>query len=348
MKAVTVVPGVPESLRLREVDKPKPSRGQVLLRPIRVGICGTDKEIIEGKYGKAPPGSQYLILGHEALAEVAELGDGVDNASVGDIVVPTVRRPLDCNLPVDYCPVGHYVEHGIWGLHGHAAEYSVTDAKYLVKVPKEIADIAVLTEPLSVVEKGIDVALSLGRSRFEWSPRNALVLGAGPIGLLATMVLRLMGISTVTTATRPPDSLKARLVRDLGGVYVDSAVEPIEGQFDIVVEATGSPQVLIEGLRHLAPNGVYVLLGVYPPGGLMQQLGELATDMVLNNKVIVGSVNAGLKHFEMAIKHLKESKDRFGDWALRLITKRATLDNYQEAYTWTHDDIKTVLEIAPS
>ncbi len=348
MKAVTVVPGVPESLRLREVDKPKPSRGQVLLRPIRVGICGTDKEIIEGKYGKAPPGSQYLILGHEALAEVAELGDGVDNASVGDIVVPTVRRPLDCNLPVDYCPVGHYVEHGIWGLHGHAAEYSVTDAKYLVKVPKEIADIAVLTEPLSVVEKGIDVALSLGRSRFEWSPRSALVLGAGPIGLLATMVLRLMGISTVTTATRPPDSLKARLVRDLGGVYVDSAVEPIEGQFDIVVEATGSPQVLIEGLRHLAPNGIYVLLGVYPPGGLMQQLGELATDMVLNNKVIVGSVNAGLKHFEMAIKHLKESKDRFGDWALRLITKRATLDNYQEAYTWTHDDIKTVLEIAPS
>ena len=348
MKAVTVVPGVPESLRLREVDKPKPSRGQVLLRPIRVGICGTDKEIIEGKYGKAPPGSQYLILGHEALAEVAELGDGVDNASVGDIVVPTVRRPLDCNLPVDYCPVGHYVEHGIWGLHGHAAEYSVTDAKYLVKVPKEIADIAVLTEPLSVVEKGIDVALSLGRSRFEWNPRSALVLGAGPIGLLATMVLRLMGISTVTTATRPPDSLKARLVRDLGGVYVDSAVEPIEGQFDIVVEATGSPQVLVEGLRHLAPNGVYVLLGVYPPGGLMQQLGELATDMVLNNKVIVGSVNAGLKHFEMAIKHLKESRDRFGDWALRLITKRATLDNYQEAYTWTHDDIKTVLEIAPS
>ena len=160
MKAVTVIPGVPESLRLRDVDKPKPNHGQVLLKPIRVGICGTDKEIIEGKYGKAPPGSQYLILGHEALAVVEELGDGVDNVSVGDVVVPTVRRPLDCNLPVDYCPLGHYVEHGIWGLHGHAAEYSVTDAKYLVKVPKELVDVAVLTEPLSVVEKGIDVAFS--------------------------------------------------------------------------------------------------------------------------------------------------------------------------------------------
>lgn len=347
MKAVTVIPSVPESLRLRDVEKPKPNRGQVLLRPIRVGICGTDKEIIEGKYGKAPPGSQYLILGHEALAVVEELGDGVDNVSVGDIVVPTVRRPVNCDLPVDYCPMGHYVEHGIWGLHGHAAEYSVTDARYLVKVPKDLVDVAVLTEPLSVVEKGIDVAMSIGKSRFDWKPRNALILGAGPIGQLSTMVLRLMGLETVTVATRPPDSLKARLIKDLGGSYVDAASTSIEGLFDIVIEATGSPNVLIDGLRHLAPNGVMVLLGVYPSGGAISNLGDVMTELVLSNKIIVGSVNAGIKHFEMGLKHMAEAKERFGDWLSRLITKRASLDNYQEAYSWTHEDIKTVLEINP-
>jgi len=347
MRAITVIPGVPESLRLRDVPKPSPSKGQALLRPIRVGICGTDKEIIEGKYGKAPEGSEYLILGHEAVASVAELGDGVDNVSVGDIVVPTVRRPFNCDLPVDFCPVGHYLEHGIWGLHGHAAEYSVTDARYLVKVPKDLLDVAVLTEPLSVVEKGIDMGLRIGQARFDWKPRTALVLGAGPVGLLATMVLRLMGISTVTTATRPPESLKAKLVLELGGKYVDSAVERVTGEFDIVVEATGSPQVAIEGLNHLAPNGVYVLLGVYPSGGSMSEVGGLMTSMVLNNKVIVGSVNAGIKHFEMALEHLRRAKEEFNNWPLKLITKRATLENYQEAYTWTHDDIKTVLEINP-
>ncbi|WP_069808346.1 glucose 1-dehydrogenase [Vulcanisaeta thermophila] len=348
MKAVTVVPGVPESLRLRDVNRPSPGRGQVLLRPVEVGVCGTDKEIIEGKYGKAPEGSQYLILGHEALAEVAELGQGVDNVGVGDLVVPTVRRPLDCDLPVDFCPVGHYLEHGIWGLHGHAAEYSVTDAQYLVRVPKELADVAVLTEPLSVVEKGIDMAFRIGQARFDWKPRNALILGAGPVGLLATMVLRLMGLNTTTVATRPPESLKARLVRDIGGKYVDATIEQVTGEFDIVVEATGSWKVAMDSVRNLAPNGVYVLLGVYPSGGSMQGVGDLMTQLVLNNRVIVGSVNAGLKHFELTLEHMRQARSQFGDWLSKLITKRVTLDNYQEAYSWTHDDIKTVLEIRTS
>jgi threonine dehydrogenase-like Zn-dependent dehydrogenase len=347
MKAVTVIPGVPESLRLLDAPKPSPGKGQVLLKPIRVGVCGTDKEIIEGRYGKAPEGSQYLILGHESVAVVGELGDGVDGVSPGDIVVPTVRRPLNCDLPVDFCPVGHYLEHGIWGLHGFAAEYAVTDAKYLVKVPKEVQDIAVLTEPLSIVEKGIDIGLRIGQARFEWKPKNALVLGAGPVGLLATMVLRLMGLNTITTATRPPESLKAKLVAELGGRYVDSATEQLSGEYDIVIEATGSPTVAIEGLRHLAPNGIYVLLGVYPSGGSMNDIGGTMTEMVLNNKVVVGSVNAGIKHFEMALEHLKKAKEEFNNWPLKLITKRANLENYQEAYTWTHEDIKTVLEIAP-
>lgn len=343
MKAVTVIPGVPESLRLRDVPKPSPRRGQVLLKPLMVGVCGTDKEIIEGKYGKAPEGSDYLILGHEALAEVAELGDGVDNVSVGDLVVPTVRRPVNCDLPVDYCPVGKYVEHGIWGLHGHAAEYSVTDAAYLVKVPKEIVDIAVLTEPLSVVEKGVELGVTAYQSRLGRRPETALVLGAGPVGLLATMVLRLMGLSVTAVATRPPDSLKAKLAREIGATYVDAAHEKLAGTYDLVVEATGATSVALEGLARLGPGGVEVLLGVYPPGGRLEDAGSLLTDAVLNNKLVVGSVNAGLRHFDAALRHLKEAKDKFGDWPKRLITKTADLDNYQEAYSWTHEDIKTVL-----
>ncbi len=158
-----------------------------------------------------------------------------------------------------------------------------------------------------------------------------------------------MGLSTVTTATRPPDSLKAKLVKELGGTYVDSMTEQISGEYDIVIEATGSPQVISEGgLRHIAPNGVYVLLGVYPSGGSLSGLGELMTNVVLNNKVIIGSVNAGIRHFEMALEHLRRAKDEFNNWPAKLITKRANLSNYQEAYTWTHDDIKTVLEITPS
>ncbi|KUO87230.1 MAG: glucose 1-dehydrogenase [Thermoproteus sp.] len=345
MKAVTVIPGVPESLRLREVPKPSPGPGQVLLKPLKVGVCGTDKEIIEGKYGKAPEGSDYLILGHEALAEVAELGPGVDNVSVGDLVVPTVRRPLNCGLPVDYCPVGRYLEHGIWGLHGHAAEFSVTDAAYLVKVPKEAADVAVLTEPLSVVEKGVELGLGLYQSRLGRRPETALVLGAGPVGLLASMVLRLAGLSVTAVATRPPDSLKARLVKELGGTYVDAAHEKISGTYDLVIEATGAPAMALEGVEVLGPGGVEVLLGVYPPGGRLDDVGRLLTEAVLNNKLVVGSVNAGLRHFEAALRHLREADERFGGWPRRLITKTASLGNYQEAYSWTHDDVKTVLSM---
>ncbi len=184
MKAITVIPLVKDSLALRDMPKPSPKRGQVLLSPIEVGVCGTDKDIIEGKYGAPPPGEEYLILGHEAVAEVVELGDGVDNVGVGDIVVPTVRRPTTCTLPInelDYCPRGTYAEHGIWYLHGFAAEFAVTDSQYLVRVPKEVVDVAVLTEPpLSIVEKGVDLALRLGKARFEsWNPRRVLIMGAG-------------------------------------------------------------------------------------------------------------------------------------------------------------------------
>jgi len=348
MKAVTVIPLVKDSLALRDMPKPNPKRGQVLLKPIEVGVCGTDKDIIEGKYGAPPPGEEYLILGHEAVAEVAELGDGVDNVGVGDIVVPTVRRPTTCTLPrteLDYCPRGTYAEHGIWYLHGFAAEFAVTDSQYLVKVPKEAIDVAVLTEPLSIVEKGIDLALRLGRARFEsWSPERVLIMGAGPIGMLALMVMRLRGFTNITvTATRPYDSLKAKLVKEIGATYVNTNIDQINGDFDIVIEATGSTSAAYDALRHLGADGVAVLLGIYLDGKNVN-IGPLLDDW-RRNKLIIGATNASIRAFEMGVADLVKAKFEFGGWVRKLITKEVTLDEYEYAYNWGHEDIKSVIQI---
>ncbi|MGC8605965.1 MAG: glucose 1-dehydrogenase [Vulcanisaeta sp.] len=348
MKAVTVIPLVKDSLALRDMPKPSPKRYQVLLSPIEVGVCGTDKDIIEGRYGAPPPGEEYLILGHESVAEVVELGDDVDNVSVGDIVVPTVRRPITCTLPiteVDYCPRGTYAEHGIWYLHGFAAEFAVTDSQYLVKVPKEAVDVAVLTEPLSIVEKGIDLALRLGKARFEsWSPRRVLIMGAGPIGMLALMVMRLRDFVDITvTATRPYDSLKAKLVREIGATYVNTNIDQINGDFDIVIEATGSTSAAYDALRHLGADGVAVLLGIYLDSKNVN-IRPLLDDW-RRNKLIIGATNASIGAFEMGVADLVKAKFEFGGWVRKLITKEVTLDEYEYAYNWGHEDIKSVIQI---
>ncbi|MFP3236170.1 MAG: glucose 1-dehydrogenase [Vulcanisaeta sp.] len=348
MKAVTVVPLMKDSLALREMPKPSLGKGQVLLEPIEVGVCGTDKDIIEGKYGAAPPGEEYLILGHEAVASVAELGDGVDNVSVGDIVVPTVRRPTTCTLPItelDYCPRGTYAEHGIWYLHGFAAEYAVSDARFLVKVPKEIVDVAVLTEPLSIVEKGIKLALELGKARFSsWSPRKVLIMGAGPIGMLALMVMRLRGFTDVTiTATRPYDSPKAKLAKEIGAKYVNVNVDQLSDEFDIVIEATGSSSAAYEALRHLSADGVAVLLGIYLDSKVVNMAPLL--DDWRRNKLIIGATNASIGSFQDGVADLVKAKFEFGGWVRKLITKEVPLDEYEYAYYWGHDDIKSVIQI---
>jgi threonine dehydrogenase-like Zn-dependent dehydrogenase len=348
MKAVTVIPLVRDSLKLRDMPKPKPRNGQVLLQPIEVGVCGTDKDIIEGKYGAPPPGEEYLILGHESVAVVGELGDGVDGVSPGDIVVPTVRRPTTCTLPMtelDYCPKGTYAEHGIWYLHGFAAEYAVTDAKYLVKVPKETQDIAVLTEPLSIVEKGVKLALELGKARFRsWNPKKVLIMGAGPIGMLSLMVMRLRGFTDITvTATRPYDSYKAKLVKEIGATYVNTLVDQLGGDFDIVIEATGSTSAAYDALRQLGADGVAVLLGIYLDNKVVN-VAPLFDDW-RKNKLIIGATNASIDAFEDGVNDLVKAKLEFGGWVRKLITREVPLDEYEYAYTWGHDDIKSVIQI---
>src|SRR5439155_948363 len=217
----------------------------------RIGICGTDLEIIQGSYGEAPSGSDYLILGHECLATVEEAPSNSAGIKKGDLVVPTVRRPDGClncqNGESDMCLTGHYKEHGIKGLHGFCSEYSVSDINFLVPVPAELSDVAVLLEPTSVAGKGVFQSFKI-QERMIWKPQRALVLGTGPVGLLTVLLLRIRGLDVTAVATRPKDSLKARIVEKIGGTYVNANDQSITslGKFDLILEETGVASLAAE------------------------------------------------------------------------------------------------------
>ncbi len=204
MKAVAVTPGKAGSVRIIDLPKPNPTGAQALLRVHKIGIDGTDLEINQGSYGEAPSGSDYLISGHECLAAVEEVPKNSAGIEKGDLVVPTVRRPDDClncrNGESDMCLTGQYKEHGIKGLHGFCSEYSVSDLNFLVRIPKKLTNLAVLLEPMSVAEKAVLQSFKI-QERMIWKPKRALVLGAGPLGLLTTILLRTKGLDVTTIAT---------------------------------------------------------------------------------------------------------------------------------------------------
>jgi threonine dehydrogenase-like Zn-dependent dehydrogenase len=333
---------------------PKPSFGdeEVLLRVASVGLDGTDREINGGLYGVPPEGSDYLILGHEALASVEELGAGVSGFSTGELVVPTVRRPDDCmncnEGESDMCLTGNYKEHGIKELHGFAAEYAKTEAAFLVKVPDELADVGVLLEPVSIVEKAYYQTRKI-QERVVWEPRTALVLGAGSLGLLATLLLRLEGLAVLTVATQPQESLKAHLVEQTGAQYVNAKETPVTSlgaNFDFIFEATGSPQVAMDALELLRPNGVACFLGIYRDRVVCQDFGKIATSIVLGNRLCFGSVNANRSYFERGLVHLAEMKARYRDVLRKLFTSTLRPEEYRTAFEPSRDEIKTVIEFA--
>jgi glucose 1-dehydrogenase len=351
MKALVAYPPKNRSVEFREVPAPEPGPGEVLLATQVLGIDGTDREIHEGIYGIPPPGSDYLIIGHEAVVEVMQVGAGVTSFSVGDVVVPTVRRPCPENCrncrggETDRCITGHYREHGIQLLHGFAAEYSVTDADYLVRVPPEIRDVAVLLEPLSVAESAVAEIYRI-QQRMVWEPSHALVIGAGPLGLLATMLLRLRGIAVSTAATRGDDSKKAEIVRQFGARYLNSRTTPLASfpeHFDIILDATGSADAVLDSLPLLERNGVMCLLGIYRKEQSCGDMGALLTRMVLSNQLLFGSVNARRSHFETGIGDMVYAKERFGDVLSQLITREFPPEEFLRVFEDDPEDIKTVI-----
>ena len=319
------------------------------MRTSKIGICGTDLEIIQGGYGEAPPNSDYLVLGHECLATVEDAPSNSAGIEKGDLVVPTVRRPDGClncqNGESDMCLTGQYKEHGIKGLHGFCSEYSVSDLNYLVRIPAELSDVAILLEPTSVAEKGVFQSFKI-QDRMIWKPQKALVLGTGPVGLLTVLLLRLRGLDVTAVATRPKDSLKARLVEKIGGTYVNGTDQPISGlgRFDLILEETGVASLAAEAQGLLNNNGVLCLLGIYRPNLATQDIGHSYDDIVLGNKITFGSVNANKRYFVSGIQDFKTIQQKFPGVLKSMFTKTVGPSNYSQAYSPTKDDIKSVID----
>jgi threonine dehydrogenase-like Zn-dependent dehydrogenase len=353
LKAIIAKPPSRDSATLQDILEPTPGGNEVLLKILRLGIDGTDRDINEGFYGAPPEGFDYLVIGHEALCRVEQLGESVLGFKEDDLVVPTVRRPDDCinckNGESDMCIKGNYKEHGIYKLHGFAAQFGKSDADFLVKIPKEIEEVAVLLEPLSIAEKALYQIRKI-QQRMVWEPTSALVLGAGTLGLLTTLLLRVEGFDVTTLATRPKDSLKARIAEECGATYVNGKETPIssmEGKFDFVIEATGNPQVALDAISVVHQNGVVCFLGIYPQKVMSLDFGKTLTSAVLGNKLFFGSVNANKTYFESGVKHMEEMRKDYDGILEKLFTSVLKLEEYTKAFKPDVEEIKTVIEFSP-
>ncbi|GGL62389.1 glucose 1-dehydrogenase [Halocalculus aciditolerans] len=346
--------------RVVERDPPTPASGEALVRVLRVGVDGTDHAVIAGDHGGFPEGADELVLGHEAVGVVVDAND--TDLDEGAVVAPTVRRPpaggpnpyFDRGEP-DMAPPGGYVERGIDGADGYMAEYVTSPAADLVELPDDLADYGFLVEPVSVVEKAFELAAA-ARSSFRWEPDTALVLGNGPLGLLAVAALT----DGATTAghydtvyclgQRDPDHPSVRVLDRFDAAYVDARDTPLAAfadayePADLVVEATGHPPHAVESLDALAPNGVAALLGV--PEGTHEEsvpLAHVHRDAVLSNKAVVGSVNSNARHFRAAADALADMDTDFLD---ALTTVAPAFDDPAAAFREDETTIKTAVELA--
>ena len=346
MRAITLDPGTPDSADLEELPEPDPGEGTILVDGVALGICGTDAEIVGGEYGEAPPGAERLILGHESLGRVAEAPDGSGFAR-GDLVVGIVRRPdpepcESCAVGEwDFCRNGGYTERGIKGLHGFGSERWRIEPEFAVKLDPALDLLGVLMEPTTIVAKALEQIDRISR-RATLGPRRVLVTGAGPIGLLAALLARQRDLE-VHVLDRATDGPKPELVRDLGGTYFTGGVRDMDPRPDIVIEATGASQVVVDAMGHTAPNGIVCLTGISSGGHCISlDAGMLNRDIVLENDVVFGSVNANRRHYEAAATALAEA-DR--GWLERLVTRRVPLGSWRDALTRREHDIKVVVEL---
>ena len=365
MKAVAVRPGEVNSIHLRDVPMPSihdvPGARGVLVRVLLVGVDGTDKEINAAEYGMAPPGDDYLILGHESFGVVEAVADGVTELAPGDYVVASVRRPgssiYDAIGLQDMTTDDVYFERGINLRHGFLAEYYADSADYLVRLPKELRSVGVLMEPTSVAEKAIGQAFEIQRRLRVWQPKRALVLGTGTLGLLASMILRLRGIEVVAMGRTARPYLNADLLDEIGGRYLSTAdvsiaeASRLHGPFDLILEGTGFSPLAFEAMEVLGKNGVLVLVSV--TGGDRQievPADRINQGFVLGNKVVVGSVNASRADFLAGVADLAQAELSHPGWLGRLLTHPVKgLENYRtllDTLTMGKNAIKVYCEIA--
>jgi glucose 1-dehydrogenase len=366
MKAIAIKPGTKD---LKLIDVPEPgiqAPDDIKLRIIRVGICGTDREEASGGRADAPAGQQELVIGHEMLGQVIDVGKAVARVKPGDLAVFTVRRGCGKCLPClmnrsDMCQTGDYLERGIKGMHGYQTEFVVDKEQHVVRIPDEIESVGVLCEPLSVAEKAVDEAVRIQNARLPSAPatpawlhgRRCLVAGLGPIGLLGALILRLRGADVYGLDILDANTARPNWLRQIGGTYLDGRqVKPDQvddkmGPMEIIFESTGVPALEFNLLDALARNGLYVLTGI-PGGDRPVQIpgAELIRQLVLENQTLLGSVNAARDHVQMAVDDLMAARAQWGPGLTEtLITHRYAYTDAAKALS-EHpvDEIKAVIE----
>jgi threonine dehydrogenase-like Zn-dependent dehydrogenase len=388
MKAVAVFPQSRE-VKIVEHEEPRISAPtEVKLRVLEVGVCGTDKEICAFEYGTPPAGSPFLVLGHESLSEVVETGAAVSRLQAGDLVVASVRRPCPhatcaaCRMGrQDFCFTGDFKERGIKEQHGYMTEFVVDDERYMNVVPAHLREVGVLVEPLTIAEKALTqvwqvqqrlpwevpspgsekkpapavaVQTDAGRSDVpEWLRHRALVLGAGPVGLLGAMALAIAGFDTHVYSREGATSEKARLVESFGATYHSAETHTVEGLaeavggIDLVYEAVGASSLAFEVMKFLETNGVFVFTGV--PGRkapVAVDTDLLMRNLVLRNQVVFGTVNAGRDAFEAAIRDLEIFNTRWPQVVKSLITARVPIEQHSDLLLGKAGGIKNVIKLA--
>jgi threonine dehydrogenase-like Zn-dependent dehydrogenase len=367
MKAIAMFP---KEKVVRLVDHPEPriSRPtEVKIRMLEIGICGTDREICSFQYGTPPAGSDYLVLGHESLGEVIEVGSGVTRVSPGDLVVTMVRRPCPhAHCPAcratrqDFCLTGDYRERGIKESHGFIAEFVVDDEQYMIIVPQELRDVGVLVEPITVVAKALTEAWKI-QQRLPWVAttvlragvargQKAVVLGAGPVGLLGAMGMRALGFETFVYSRSTAPNPKAALAEALGAKYISSKTTTINqlieivGEVGVVLEAVGASKIAFDVMRVLRGNGVFVFTGVPGQRGPVEVDADLIMrNLVLKNNVVFGSVNASRENFESAVRFLGDFVHFWPDVVRGLITGRFSIEEAPRLLTGRASGIKEVV-----
>lgn len=370
MKAIAVIPKKVNSVHLVEMDKPSVNeiaegRG-VLVEILRVGVCGTDREINNGEYGVAPEGSDFLVLGHENFGKVVEIGENVNEFEIGNYVVATVRRPRGSSIydtigQPDFTTDNEYYERGISRIHGFMAEFYSENADFLIKIPPAIAEIAVLLEPLSIIEKGLKQAEDIQRRLDIWQPKRAAVLGTGNVGLLTVMALRMRGYEVHGFGLDLPEGyVNAELCNYIGATYDSTKATTIKdsvekyGEYDLIFECTGYSPIIFDAMQALNENGILILASV--TGG-DRKTDAVPSDkinqmFVLGNRAMVGTVNANREHFELGVKDLALCEAMYAGWLSRMLTHKIEgLENFEKAFAILNDSakngaIKTFFEVA--
>lgn len=348
MRALTVEPGTANSLRVEERPDPQPAPNQLLVAGMAIGVCGTDKEIVRGEYGWSPPHASRLIIGHESLGRVVTAPDGSD-FTAGDLVVGVVRRPdpVPCGAcahgEFDMCRNGRYTERGIKEIDGYGSEKWCVETDYAVKLDDRLEHVGMLMEPTTVVAKAWEEVARVG-ARAWFDPQRVLITGAGPIGLLAAM-LGVQRNLDVHVLDQVADGPKPRLVETLGATYHHDPMDDVASKLqpDVVIEATGVGRLVFDAMAHTSSYGILCLTGVSPAGRKLDvDAGVINREIVLENDVVVGSVNANLRHYHQAAEALAHADL---DWLGRLITRRVPMERFADAFDAGPDDVKVVVTL---